>query len=242
MQTNVTPAHLRLEIELRSQLGPGVAVVCTGVDGDPNDLWPEEFVAIARAIPRRQREFAAGRAAARAAMRLLQRPDKPVPSQPDRSPSWPEDLVGSIAHTTDVCIAVLGARDQWESIGIDVEPDTGIEESLWDTIFNPHEEIELLGQSQAMRASHAKRMFVAKESFYKWYYPQKKEMLDFHSVTVKWGADGSNFLAMVKDPVSPASVANCTGHVFSSEGTLVAYCATKVATRPTSTVPHFFPS
>lgn len=238
----MTPSHLSLGIELRSQLGPGVAVVCTGVDGDPNDLWPEEFVAVAKAIPRRQREFAAGRAAARAAMRLLQRPDKPVPSLPDRSPCWPQDLVGSIAHTTDVCIAVLGARDQWESIGIDIEPETGIEESLWDTICNPHEKLELLEQTQAMRASHAKRMFVAKEAFFKWYYPQKNKMLDFHSVTVKWGADGSNFLAMAKDPGSPESVANCIGRAFSSEGTLVAYCATKVATRPRSTVPHFSPS
>ena len=232
LRTNVTPLHLKLEIELRSQLGPDVAIVCTGVDGDPKDLWPEEFVAVAGAIPRRQREFAAGRAAARAAMRLLQRSDNPVPLLPDRSPGWPEDLVGSIAHTTDVCVAVLGARDQWESIGIDIEPETGIEESLWDTICNPHEKLELLEQTHAMRASHAKRIFVAKEAFYKWYYPQKKKMLDFHSVTVKWAADGSNFLAVAKDPDFPASMANCIGRAFSSEGSLVAYCATKVRPGP----------
>lgn len=242
VQTDVTLSHLSLEIELRSQLGPGVAVVCTGVDGDPNDLWPEEFVAVAGAIPRRQREFAAGRAAARAAMRLLQRPQKSVPSLPDRSPRWPEDLVGSIAHSADVCIAVLGARDEWESIGIDIEPATGIEETLWDTICNPHEKLELLKHAQAMRASHANRVFVAKEAFYKWYYPQKRKLLDFHSVTVKWAPDGSSFLAMAKEPDSPANVANCIGRVFSSEGSLVAYCATRVATRPTSTVPHCFPS
>src|SRR5690606_967724 len=85
------PLHLDiLRRQLEHAMGPGTGVACTGVEGNLQRLWPVEHAAISHAVPRRQREFAAGRTAARAAMSQLGWPPSAVPSAPDRSPIWPD--------------------------------------------------------------------------------------------------------------------------------------------------------
>ena len=117
-QSTTGPMDLHaLHQELARELGPGVGMACTDVDGDPRELWPQEREAVLKAIPRRQREFAAGRAAAREALTQLGWPAQAIPSAPDRSPVWPEGLVGSIAHTHSTCVAVAGRRSEERRVG-----------------------------------------------------------------------------------------------------------------------------
>ncbi|WP_439587272.1 4'-phosphopantetheinyl transferase family protein [Hydrogenophaga sp.] len=239
VQTTVTTTHLNLEAELQSRLGAsGVAVVCTGVDGDPAGLWPEEQIAVAHAIPRRQREFAAGRHAARTAMRRLDRPARAIPSHPDRSPCWPEDLIGSISHTTDVCIAVVGTRDRWTSIGIDIESKPGVDEFMWDIICTPDERQQIRAQRPSTRALLATRVFVAKEAFYKWHYPQRRTLLEFQDVSVQWIPGGADFRVLLHGAAGHDRLADCTGHVFSFNGGVVAYCASRAHMGPASLAEH----
>ncbi len=214
--------HQRLQAELQAWLGPEVAVVCTGVDGDPESLWPEEREAIARAVPKRQREFAAGRSAARTAMRRLNWLATAIPAHSDRSPCWPAGLVGSIAHSADTCVAVVGRQDAWVSIGIDIEPDRGIDESLWGIICTPDEQRQLGEQGPESRASLVTRVFVAKEAFYKWHYPQHRTLLDFNDVSVKWGRKGSGFEVVPVSRNMHDSVARGRGALFSLCGCVVA--------------------
>lgn len=229
MQTTVTPAHLRLEVELQSRLGSKMAVVCTGVDGDPDGLWPQERIAVAGAVPRRQREFAAGRIAARSAMQRLRAPVEAVPAHADRSPCWPENLIGSISHTADTCVAVVGRRNRCESVGIDIESEQGMDASLWDIICTPEERRELQGQAPSQQPLLATRLFVAKEAFYKWYYPQTRNLLEFQEVSLTWNSGGSNFeVSLQGDKIA----ANCAGHIFLLAGNVVAYCTTKVQAPP----------
>lgn len=185
--------HQHLQADLQERLGPDAAVVCTGVDGDPETLWSEERAVIARAVPKRQREFAAGRSAARSAMQRLNWRATSIPSHADRSPCWPEGLVGSIAHTADTCIAVVGRRNPWVSIGIDIEPDRGIDESLWGIICTSDELQQLDELASASKALLVTRVFVAKEAFYKWHYPQHRTFLDFQDFSVKLEPNGPDF-------------------------------------------------
>ena len=214
--------HQRLQAELQAWLGPEVAVVCTGVDGDPESLWPEEREAIARAVPKRQREFAAGRSAARTAMRRLNWLATAIPAHSDRSPCWPAGLVGSIAHSADTCVAVVGRQDAWVSIGIDIEPDRGIDESLWGIICTPDEQRQLEGQSPAKRASFVTKVFVAKEAFYKWHYPQYRTLLDFTDVSVKLEPNESGFLAVLRRCSAHECVVPGRGQLFTLGGCVVA--------------------
>lgn len=190
-----TTAHQRLQAAVQAQLGPELAVICTGVEGDPEWLWPVERVAVDKAIPRRQREFAAGRAAARAAMRQLGWPECAIPAREDRSPTWPEGLVGSISHSASFCVAVVATNSHWASVGIDIEADKGVEPDLWPSICLPQELEAFAHEDMQSAKSRASRLFSAKEAFFKWQYPETLKMLDFHDVEVQLNADGTSFEA-----------------------------------------------
>ena len=59
-------------------------------------LFPEEEVALGRAGAKRRRQFTAGRACARRAMRCLGMVPVPILSGSSRQPIWPEGVVGSL--------------------------------------------------------------------------------------------------------------------------------------------------
>jgi 4'-phosphopantetheinyl transferase EntD len=177
------PMHVRLQAQLKACLGPRLAVVCSSVDADPDTLWCEERVAVTQAVPRRQREFAAGRAAARLAMQQLGWSPSPVPSNPDRSPSWPEGLVGGLSHSSTTCLVVMGRKEDWLSLGIDIEPDSGIEPSLWSTVCSTKELSWIYSYPATERPLLVSHIFTAKEAFYKSCNSEQQAKLDFHNCT-----------------------------------------------------------
>src|SRR5690242_12311145 len=67
-------------------------------DDPAAELFPQEFDSIARATELRRKEFATGRACARAALARLGRPSAAVLRGPGGAPQWPEGVVGSITH------------------------------------------------------------------------------------------------------------------------------------------------
>lgn len=175
----------QLELRLRALAGLHAAVACRCTDsGDVRALAPEERAAVRRAVASRQTEFAAGRQAARDAMRRLGLPAMPVPVNPDRSPLWPVGLVGSISHCRDACVAVVAHGERCLSVGVDVEPDQGIPSDLWPTICTPAELHRLSGMPEAERAGWVTRVFCAKEAYYKWVYPRIQCLLDFQDVEI----------------------------------------------------------
>lgn len=216
--------YKQLEKELQALMGPHVAVVCTGIDGDIDYLWPEERNMISSAVPRRQREFAAGRVAAREAIRRLTGTEAPIPTSADRSPCWPAGIVGSITHDFDTCVAIVGDHNSWLSIGIDIESNTGIDESLWDLICTPEELHFVRCQKPSEQPVFAKRLFVAKEAFYKWHYPLRKTILDFQEVSVQWIHDGYSFKVGVSDHHIKNKIDIPEGRLIVLESQLFAYC------------------
>ncbi len=182
-----------LHRQLVAAIGPGLGVSVTGVDGDPTRLWPMEQAAIRHAIPRRQREFAAGRAAAREAMTRLGEPPAAIPSRPDRSPTWPDGVAGSIAHTRRACVAVAGRQDRVHAVGIDIEEDVPMDTALWETICTPEEFFLLTTLPPSERGRWVTRLFCAKEAFYKWQYPQTGRLLEFRDVQVTLSPNRTSF-------------------------------------------------
>ena len=187
-----------MESTLQTLLGNhAVAVCCSTVDGDPTMLTPGEYAAVSRAVAHRQKEFAAGRSAAREAMRRLGRPAVPVPADPDRSPRWPPGLVGSISHSRSTCIAIVALREHCRSVGVDVEPDRDLPRDLWDLICRPDELLRVAELPEAIRARWVTRVFCAKEAYYKWVYPQIRALLDFQDVAMDMAPtlDDTRFVA-----------------------------------------------
>ena len=145
----------------------------------PADLFPQEAQAIAGAVPLRQHEFAAGRKAARAALR---RP-LPIPMGADRAPVWPPGWVGSITHAGGWAIAAVSADHRL--LGIDLELDDDLPADIWDTVLLPSERDGLHGRADAGRL--ARVIFSAKESAYKAQYPLSRALFGFEQFAVDLG-------------------------------------------------------
>jgi 4'-phosphopantetheinyl transferase EntD len=163
----------------REMLPPGVGLGWADLRLDHPALPGE---ALPRAIPRRQREFAAGRAAARMAMG---RPDQPLPMRPDRAPLWPAGIVGSISHSDSACLAIAAPRTQFRGLGLDLEPDVPLDRDLWETVLVAGEREWLEALPEADQGASAKLIFAAKEAVYKAQYAISEHLFGFEGVEIR---------------------------------------------------------
>jgi 4'-phosphopantetheinyl transferase EntD len=154
---------------------------------------PAEAVAVERAVLSRRAEFAAARACARASLAVLGRPDSVIPANPDRSPSWPSGIVGSISHADGYCIAVT-ASESSGSVGVDVEAVGRVTDDIASAVMLP---------SAADPELTRTLVFAAKEALYKAQHPLTRRWLDFHDVEVSvCEAPGLLRLELVGDVVT----------------------------------------
>jgi 4'-phosphopantetheinyl transferase EntD len=175
----------RVRTALASLFPPGVAIAfCEVAAADPTTLWPTEREAIAGAVPHRLAEFAAGRAAARAALAALGQPPVALPMAPDRAPVWPVGIAGSIAHAAGIAIAV--AR-HGAPLGVDVEDDAPLPPDLWPVITSPAERAALPDGDTGHLVA---QVFVAKEALFKAQSPDTRAMFGFDAVTLTLAKTG----------------------------------------------------
>jgi 4'-phosphopantetheinyl transferase EntD len=104
--------------------------------------------------------------------------------QDDRSPLWPDDLVGSISHSHGTCVSVVANKVRWQAVGVDVESDRDLPLELWDLIGLPSELERASALPKDEQARWMMRVFSAKEGYYKWISPQTPSMLEFHDVEI----------------------------------------------------------
>jgi 4'-phosphopantetheinyl transferase EntD len=166
------------------------AIASSVVFGDvPEDeLFPDEILQIAKAVPHRRAEFTTGRACARRALAALGVAPAAILSGPEREPLWPDGVVGSITHCAGFRAAAVGRAAQYRTIGIDAEPDEPLPEGILDLVSLPSE------RSQLERAAgvHLDRvLFSAKESVYKAWFPVARRWLGFEQAVIALKSDGT---------------------------------------------------
>ncbi|WP_347267180.1 4'-phosphopantetheinyl transferase superfamily protein [Paracoccus sp. (in: a-proteobacteria)] len=153
--------------------GYGLAVLDLG--SDPAPLLPAEEEAIARAVPRRRREFALGRMALRAAIAEAGHElpaTRAIAARHDRQPDLPAGIRASLSHSGDFCIAIAAPRGG-ASVGVDLEPcDRPLPEGLAETIM----------PFRLQTAAAPLLAFCAKEAMFKAQFPLTGRMLDFREV------------------------------------------------------------
>jgi 4'-phosphopantetheinyl transferase EntD len=158
---------------------PDLVICCAPITADSiSRLLPSERKAIQSSAIKRQQEYATARILARAAMRSMGFPESEILNRPDRSPIWPDGLVGSLSHCDSYAMVVLGSCDKVLSAGCDIEPDLPLPCEVVEHILLP-EEIDGLD-----RPSDSRLIFSAKEAFYKAQYSLTGTYLDFKDVTV----------------------------------------------------------
>jgi 4'-phosphopantetheinyl transferase EntD len=190
----VNPAGASAALE--ALFPPGVAAAELRTPGDASLLYPAETQVVARAVPKRIGEFAAGRLCARAAMARFGVEQFALRAAHDRQPLWPDALVGSITHTQGFCAAVVGERAHFAGLGIDAERVDAVGSHLWPSICGPDELHWIASLPVQERGPAAALVFCGKEAFYKCQYPLTGEWLSFcdlRIVPVEWGAVEGSF-------------------------------------------------
>ncbi len=169
---------------LASLFPPGVVGTELRIDGDPSLLLPGEAQYLEHAVPKRVQEFAAGRLCARRALAEFGFIDYPLRMNSNRLPQWPAFVIGSIAHTTGWCGAVVAKQRQFRAIGLDIEIVGRVTREIWQYICTP-EELTWLGTfSESEKERYAALIFSAKESFYKCQYSVTQQWLEFDDVAL----------------------------------------------------------
>jgi 4'-phosphopantetheinyl transferase EntD len=160
---------------LRALLPAGVGFAELAIAGAEPPLFPDEAAAVVRAVAKRRREFAFGRACARAALGA----EVAIGVGRGGAPIWPAGVTGSITHTDDYAAAAVVRAG---NIGIDVELLARIAEvsGLAERVALPTEREVPVGV-----------VFSAKESVYKCLYPTAGRFLEFADVELAF--DRSNF-------------------------------------------------
>jgi 4'-phosphopantetheinyl transferase EntD len=172
---------------VRGLLPDDVAWACSEIGDATAELFPEEAAFVARAVPKRQREFARGRVCARRALETLGLPAQSVLVGSSREPLWPDGVVGSITHDNAFCVAVAALGERYAGLGVDVEPDAPLEDKIAARIWSPAE-AESASRSGVVELPIACRLvFCAKEAVYKCQFPVTQSFVGFHDVTVELG-------------------------------------------------------
>jgi 4'-phosphopantetheinyl transferase EntD len=169
-------------------LPPEVLVTVEPIRGDESDLLPSEARYVAGSVPRRRREFAAGRRCARALLAQLGECPQPLLPGRDRAPIWPTGIVGSIGHAGTWIAVAVARRGRILGVGIDVEPDEPLEQALWSEVLSPSELQRLRFVAAADRGRHARLLFSAKEALYKCIHAFAERDLAFREVGLAWRA------------------------------------------------------
>lgn len=177
---------------------PAPIVHAGGRVGDFQEpLHPAEAPFVKDSVARRVREFTAGRACARRVLARLGHEDAPVRMGPRREPLWPAGVVGSISHGAGYCIAAACRRQDFASIGVDIETSNPLSPTLMDLVCTPGERLWCEQQGSALAGLLGKFVFSIKESVFKCLYPVFQEELEFSEVRLDISMHEERFLARV---------------------------------------------
>ncbi|MFF3753638.1 4'-phosphopantetheinyl transferase [Streptomyces sp. NPDC002018] len=148
-------------------------------------LFPQERAHIARAVPKRQKEFTAVRILARRALHRLGQPPVPLLPSPRGAPQWPKGIVGSMTHCDGYRAAAVARADGTAAVGIDAEPDAPLPEGVLEAIALPYESERVAFLTEHHPGvSWDRLLFSAKESVFKVWYPLTERELDFSEAEI----------------------------------------------------------
>src|SRR5438105_4192243 len=108
-------------------------------DGDENALLPEERLATRTHRIDRLRASGAARVVARTLLGVIGNGSIAVPTAPNGAPTWPQHVVGSLAHDDRVAVAAIASSADYRAIGVDVEPATPLPNDLVEIVATPRE-------------------------------------------------------------------------------------------------------
>ncbi|MGA4843337.1 4'-phosphopantetheinyl transferase family protein [Streptomyces sp. G45] len=178
-----------------STLLAGAPVVVSETREDPADavLFPEEAPFVAKAVPKRQREFTTVRHCARAALSRIGVPPAPIVRGDKGAPVWPDGVVGSMTHCTGYRGAVVARASEVTSLGVDAEPAERLSDpGVLDLVSDETERAQLAAlAAEEPSVPWDRLLFSAKESVYKTWFPLARRWLGFEDAHLDIRRDGT---------------------------------------------------
>jgi 4'-phosphopantetheinyl transferase EntD len=153
-------------------------------------IFDAENQLVQTAVPKRQNEFRAGRAAAHRALKSLGIPQQPILKAPDRSPVWPHGIIGSITHTAGIAAAMTGSTKHVAGIGLDIDGANPLKPDLYDYILTSQEQENRTATPTLSGTPRCKITFVAKEALFKAIYPITRKFFGFMDAQLDLTEDG----------------------------------------------------
>jgi 4'-phosphopantetheinyl transferase EntD len=178
MENNST--LVKLKSAAASMAPGGCAFECAAIGAEPSLLSNHERALIKDWAMPRQKEFTAGRLAARGALATLGRPSQELLRDGEGLPLWPSGVVGSITHCRNMAAAAVRTVDGLETlIGLDLEKTNRLSNAASQRVLHPME-VGFAGDDQ-VRASI---LFSLKEAFYKAQFPRWRTTGNFHDIAL----------------------------------------------------------
>ena len=189
-------------------------------------LFPEEEIVVVHALEARRKEFATGRACARAALARLGLSAVAVFRGSNGAPQWPKGTVGSITHCPGYRAAAVTSTEDAVSLGIDAEPDEPLpDHGMLEMIASYEERVQLRELAAGLPGTNWDRLlFSAKESVYKTWFPLTRRWLGFESADIVIDASEGTFSARLLVTglvVNGAPLSVLHGRWLSDQGLLV---------------------
>jgi len=193
-------------------------------DPDPSVLPPQEQALIAKAVPKRRREFAAGRLLARRMLGELGLPAGPLLRTEHGAVPWPSGVQASISHCGPWVGVAMTTDPGITGLGLDIEEAKPLEAKYWHVILTEDDTCHLETWPEQTRERVAKRMFGAKEAAYKAQYPTSGQFLPFSAMWIAVGPGLDRFEATFRQDADPwrtgdvlrGRFATMDGHVVTS--------------------------
>jgi len=177
--------------DLRAWLPNSLLFAIAPVRDCYSQLQPEEQAVIERAVDSRRHEFSSARILAHTLLTELGRGMEPLLPLPDRSPAWPQGILGSLSHSRLWCAAALAPNSkELVGVGVDIEDLRPLRSDLFAEILTP-QELQSLQHDVPPQDLSARvlAVFSIKEAVYKCLYPFGNSGLGFHAMEVYFHAD-----------------------------------------------------
>ena len=170
---------------IRQLFGENVIGEIHRINDNVASLHPDERSLIDKACDKRRHEFSTARLCAKYALAHLGIENAVIGRGGNNEPLWPENVIGSIAHSKDLCGAVVAKKsDSGCSIGFDIEKLRTLKNDIGRIICTKDESYWIKTQPDAAHDLLIILIFSLKESIYKCIFNHNKQKLTFKNCTI----------------------------------------------------------
>ncbi|WP_318840085.1 4'-phosphopantetheinyl transferase family protein [Providencia sp. PROV080] len=184
-------SHFKYSLLPSDFLLPNEHVYCRQISFEITDIDETDFtfhqvafpLAFNNMVPKRRCEYLAGRICAKMALKQYKTEEHyEIISNPDRSPCWPNGIIGSITHTESIAAACIASESTHTNIGIDCEKviSSDLCKEIEHQVLVAHE-FDIYRKIKFSKELFVTLIFSAKESIFKSLYKDVREVFDFNT-------------------------------------------------------------